>query len=153
LSFDFSAALGPVLALVLAAILWVLTQVIGQLTIIPSVLANTWFAGRLRRNTTRHVGAGSSDRAWLENYVLCTFMGAIISVALSPTTIMFWQGTVFLHAAVLPFVLWVTAIRRSRLARQVRIGRGASRRSFGPLNASDHHVKHRGNKKMEERWV
>jgi hypothetical protein len=120
--FDFGPALGPALTVLLAAILWVLTQIIGQLTFVPSACANWWFARRVQRGGRRRTDAGMSDRRWFNSYVTCTFVGAMISVCVSPTTIMFWQGLVFFHAAVLPFVLWVTALQRSRLAPHVRLG-------------------------------
>ena len=46
----------------------------------------------------------------------------MIVFALSPTTVMMWQGLILFHAAILPVMLWAGALGRSRLAPRVLTG-------------------------------
>jgi hypothetical protein len=56
-------------------------------------------------------------RQWLRQYLFWTLAGAVAAFAISPTSVMFWQGFPVLHVAVLPVVLFVQALLRSgRLA-------------------------------------
>jgi len=63
-----------------------------------------------------------SGRAWLRAYVVLTFLGAAAVYALSPTTMMYWQGLGLFHAAVLPLTLYAGALLRTRRAARVLAG-------------------------------
>ena len=118
--FEFTAAVGSRVEALAAFVLPWLTEAIADVSVIPAVGASVWLWRRIRKRGGRG-RSPSSGRLWLEEYIACTFVGAAISSALSPTTFMFWQGLVFFHAAVLPLVLWVTPLWRSRFAPQVRV--------------------------------
>jgi hypothetical protein len=89
------------------------TIAIGGVSAVPSFLAAAWMWRRNRRRW-RLPPAGFSDRTWLHSYVVWTFAAAACSFAISPTTVMSWQGFSVLHAAVLPLVFWVAVLLRSR---------------------------------------
>lgn len=111
-AFDFTSILGredrwlgP--SLKIAAI------AIGAVSAVASLLTAAWMWRRARRRW-RLRPAGISDRTWLHGYVVWTFAAAAFSFAISPTTVMSWQGFSVLHAAVLPLVFWVAVLLRSR---------------------------------------
>jgi hypothetical protein len=111
-SFDFTSVLGRAdrwfgPSLKISAI------AIGFASAVPSLLAAVWMWRRNRRRCQLPL-AGFSDRTWLHNYVVWTFAAAACSFAISPTTVMSWQGFSVLHAAVLPLVFWVAVLLRSR---------------------------------------
>jgi hypothetical protein len=117
-TFDFTSVLGRHDGVVGPALSTAGT-VIGVASVFVSLLAAIWFLRRNRRRWRRSPAA-ASDRAWLHGYVVWTLAAAILSFALSPTTIMQWQGFSVLHAAVLPLVMWAAALLRSRRRRLVR---------------------------------
>jgi len=96
----------------------VLATVIGVVSVAVPAMAAVWMWRRNRRRW-HQPPAGISDRAWLHGYVVWTFGAAVLSFALSPTTIMAWQGFSVLHAAVVPPVLWVAVLLRSRMRERV----------------------------------
>jgi hypothetical protein len=61
----------------------------------------------------------AGGRAWLRAYVVATLLAAAAVYALSPTTLMYWQGLCLFHAAVLPLTLCAGALLRTRHARRV----------------------------------
>jgi hypothetical protein len=118
-TFDFSATLGDGADGALVPVLGVVTRVIAPLTVIVPILATVWL---WRHGTLRRAASGSpwSDRRWLRGYLQTGMVAALISFALSPTTIMSWQGFVVLPAAVLPVVLYLEVLRRAGRATWVR---------------------------------
>ncbi len=86
-----------------------------------SVLLSLWATVRLLRAAWRRrrqrPGSGTRGRVWLQGAVTWTFAGAVVAFALSPTTIMMWQGFAAFHAAVLPPVMLLGVLRRTRRAR------------------------------------
>ena len=70
----------------------------------------------------RKLAPGTTRRAWVAGYARVCFVAAVIVFSLSPTTIMMWQGLILLHAAILPVILWVGALGRSRWAARVAMG-------------------------------
>lgn len=108
--------------------LTVAAEVVLPATILLPLLANLWLYRRNRRRWRRPLTAwrGSGEplaaRTWLHGYVLASFAAVVVVFSLSPTTVMYWQALVVLHAAVLPVVLWAGALARTRRARQVRRG-------------------------------
>ncbi|HYL06562.1 MAG TPA: hypothetical protein VE075_11005 [Thermoanaerobaculia bacterium] len=65
------------------------------------------------------------DRAWLQGYAILTFLAAAAVYALSPTTMMYWQGLCLFHAAVLPLTLYAGLLLRTRYAARVLAGAAA----------------------------
>jgi hypothetical protein len=112
--FDLTATLGPLADHLLAKPLWALLVVAGTASLLLPFLANRWMWRRDRRWLAQRADASWSARRWLHGYVVACFAAAVISFAASPTTIMAWQGFVVMHAAVLPLVLWVETLLRSR---------------------------------------
>jgi len=111
-TFDFTPLLGEVggwlgLPLSAAAI------AVGVASVAAPAVAAAWMWRRNRRRW-RRPQTEMSDRTWLHGYVVWTFVASIASFALSPTTIMAWQSFSVLHAAVLPLLLWVIVLLRSR---------------------------------------
>ena len=129
---DFTEALGPGADRLLRPLYFTLTQVIAPATIVLPLLAGVWLWRRQSRSAghstwrpdwrrlLRRLPDATSDRAWLHGYVLWTFLAALLIFAIAPTTFMYWQGLILIHAAVLPVVLWLGALLRTRRAPQVR---------------------------------
>jgi hypothetical protein len=69
--------------------------------------------------------ATASDRSWLQGYVVLTFLAAAAVYAVSPTTMMYWQGLCLFHAAVLPLTLYAGLLLRTRHAARVLAGAAA----------------------------
>jgi hypothetical protein len=102
-----------------------LDQVLAVTIVIP-LLANLylWRRGGCRKPWLRwfwreKLAPGTTGRSWLAGYARVCFVAAVIVYALSPTTVMMWQGLILLHAAILPVILWAGALGRSRLAPRV----------------------------------
>jgi hypothetical protein len=119
--FDFGEVLPAEADEPLRGLLWVLTHVLGPVTVVLPLLAcvrlgrRAWRrAGRSWRGVLGRRPAASADRRWLEAYVLWTFGGAVLAFCLTPTTVMMWQALLVLHAAVLPLALWGETLLRSR---------------------------------------
>ncbi len=110
LHFDFSPIVGGAarpLELVMAA----LQHITDPLSVIVAFIANAWVVARLRRNTPmrpRHT------LPWLRSYCAIMFAAMLISVGLSPTTVMSWQCIPIFHAAVLPLALFTAVLLRTR---------------------------------------
>lgn len=123
--FDFTPDFGPgsdrwltPLAQTLAAL--------GALTILGVLVANLRLGKKIRRRGwLRRLPpevSRKSGRRFLEEYAAWTFLAAVVVYCGAPTTVMNWQGLVILHAAVLPPLLWLNALRRTRRASRVRLG-------------------------------
>ncbi len=110
-SFDFTSVLGSEDRW-LGPSLKISAIVIGAVSAVASLLAAAWMWRRNRRRW-RLRPDGISDRTWLHGYVVWTFAAAAFSFAISPTTVMSWQGFSVLHAAVLPLVFWTAVLLRS----------------------------------------
>jgi hypothetical protein len=120
-AFDFTDVLGPGVLPRLGRVVTALSELLA-LTVVLPLLANVWLARRDRPLLRRRLPETATDRTWLHGYVLGCFVAALITFALSPTTIMMWQGVALFHAAVLPLVLWAGVLGRSRLAPWVARG-------------------------------
>ncbi len=92
---------------------------LGWISVLLSLAAYRRFLGSRRRILWRRDWSGS-DRLWLRGYVLWSLLGAVAGFAVSPTTVMFWQGFPVFHAAVLVLVLYGATVLRSE---SVPIGR------------------------------
>jgi hypothetical protein len=114
---DFTPALGAAADSVAAPIVNVAREALGLVGMALSALG-AWRFIRRRRVLVRPNGPAVSPRAWLKGYVLWAACGALVSFALSPTTIMGWQAFIVLHAAVLPPVLWLEAWLRTPRGRR-----------------------------------
>lgn len=116
LRLDFSPLLGA-WARPLEITLSAVQRVLDPLTVLVAVAANIWLFTRVRR-----AGAHASTVAWLRAYGAAVFGAALLSFALSPTTIMSWQCLPAFHAAVLPLTLWAGMLGRTRWRRVVDRG-------------------------------
>ena len=126
-TFDFTAFEGPG-ARALEIGLAVLFGAAGVLGVGAAGFANLRMWRRLRRSERggwhwrpwRRPPAPASDsaRAWLRSYAGWTFVASLATFALSPTTPQSWQGLIVLHVAVVPVVLLLDALDRSRRHRR-----------------------------------
>ncbi|MGE5236643.1 MAG: hypothetical protein ACM3O7_09865 [Acidobacteriota bacterium] len=119
--FDFSATLPRLLNGVFSRAFWVLEQVIGPVTVLFPIAANIWLWQREHVHLSVRPDPRRHPRQWLVGYVAWSFLAAMIAFALSPTTFMAWQALCVLHIAVLPPVLWLAALGRTRLAPRARL--------------------------------
>src|SRR6202020_876991 len=83
-----------------------------------TLIVTLWLQWRFFRNAWRRSvgrkGAEYRPRSWLRFYVTAMCAAALISFALSPTTIMFWQVFVALPASALAMVMSAEVLFRSR---------------------------------------
>lgn len=83
-----------------------------------SLVASIWLQWRFFRRRLPSLlvprQVSHSPRAWLRRYVMALFMAALISFAISPTTIMFWQVLIALPASALAVIMSAEALMRSR---------------------------------------
>jgi hypothetical protein len=86
---------------------------VGIASVAAPAMAAAWM-WRRNRPRWRRPQTAMSDRTWLHGYVVWTFAASVASFAVSPTTIMAWQSFSVLHVAVLPLLLWVVVLLRSR---------------------------------------
>jgi hypothetical protein len=61
-----------------------------------------------------------SVRGWIRGYAVWLFVACFIANATSPIAAMYWHNLIALHASVLPVVLWVDALLRTRHAATAR---------------------------------
>ena len=151
--FDFTEAFGAAADRRLGPFFRALTEGVGPATVVLPLLANLWLWRRWRRRRRARqreepaaasgldrvnrlerlarllrlprLPAAASDRAWLQGYVVLTFVAAAAVYALSPTTMMYWQGLCLFHAAVLPLTLYAGLLLRTRHAARVLAGAAA----------------------------
>ena len=110
---DFTSVVGPTAGPAFGAVAKVLGTLAGA-----TLIVTVWLQWRFFRNAWRRA-AGSRQaqfrpRSWLRFYVTAMCGAALISFALSPTTIMFWQVFVALPASALAMVLSAEVLFRSR---------------------------------------
>ena len=121
---DFSAVAGPTAGLALGALAKLLGILAGA-----TLIVTLWLQWRFFRNAWRRA-AGRQDapyrpRSWLRFYVTAMCGAALISFALSPTTIMFWQVFVALPASALAMVMSAEVLYRSRFRQAAQRVAGA----------------------------
>ena len=120
LDFDFSVALGDNVNTWLRPIV-VAIGALAHLTLVPVAWANWRFFKRARHLLRwRHV-TPDRPRAWLRRYITLTFIAAMASFAVSPTTTMFWQAFVLLPSTALILIFTIEALLRTRYAARVQI--------------------------------
>lgn len=113
-AFDFTSTLGGGADAVLASPLWAVAFGIGLISLAVPLMAHRWLWPRVAREwRTRRLPA-ASGRAWLIRYGGAALVGALAAFALSPTTVMVWQGFIVLHVAVLVVVLHAALCLRAR---------------------------------------
>lgn len=117
LNLDFTPDLGATVDSVLAPILVACVWLAGAASMLLPVLAH-YRLWRRRRVLLRRLSPAVTltSRRWVEAYATACVLGALVAFALSPTTIMMWQGFVAFHGAVLPGLLLFGALLRSRRA-------------------------------------
>lgn len=118
--FDFQDLLGedPWLGPGLTAA----AKIFLPLTLAVPLLANVRLFRAHGNLLRRPLSPKAQGRTWLRGYALWCFAAAFVVFSLSPTTIMSWQGLIVLHAAVLPVVLWLEALGRTRI--RFRVAKG-----------------------------
>lgn len=90
----------------------VLLVALGWVTVLLPVLAYRRFL-RAPRVMWRCQPPAVGHRQWLRRYAFWTLAGAVFAFAVSPTSVMFWQGFPVVHVAVLPVVFFLQALLRS----------------------------------------
>jgi hypothetical protein len=135
--FDFTEAFGVAADRRLSPLFRALTEGVGPATVVLPLVANLWLWRRWRRRARQRrpraarllrlprLPETASDRAWLQGYAVLTFLAAAAVYALSPTTMMYWQGLCLFHAAVLPLTLYAGLLLRTRFAARVLAGAAA----------------------------
>ena len=118
--FDFTPSLGATWDLVLSPLYFVLGNIVGGVSLLLPVLANAWVWRRFRIRLRTPASETPSRRDWMRGYAVWLFAACLIANATSPTEVMYWHNLVAFHAAVLPMVLWVGALSRTRRAPLVR---------------------------------
>jgi hypothetical protein len=96
----------------LSSALQVILVGLGWITVLLPVVAYRRFL-RAPRALWRRQPSTVGRRLWLRQYAFWTLAGAVVAFAISPTSVMFWQGFPVFHVAVLPVVLFVQALLRS----------------------------------------
>ena len=117
--FDFAWALGPQASLVLGTLAKGLAYVAAPLSLACALPASLRILRRPFSPLGPRLRPDASGRAWLRGYARLGFVAALAAFALSPTTVMSWQGLILFHAAVLPLTLWAGALVRTRRRRAV----------------------------------
>lgn len=122
--FDFTPDFGPGMDAWLTPLAQGLGA-LGALTMIAVLIANLRLGKKIvRRGWRRRVPPAvlrKSGRRFLEEYAAWTFLAAVVVYCGAPTTVMNWQGLVILHAAVLPPLLWLNSLLRTRHAQRVQL--------------------------------
>lgn len=105
LDWDFAPTFGATVDAWLAPAAAAFKFGLAPLTVVPAVLANWWLwrrAGPVRWRAGRNL----PERDWLVGVARVTALGALLSFALSPQTIVMWHTLIVLHVAVLTVALW-----------------------------------------------
>ncbi len=125
--FDFTETLGAAADRRLTPFFRLLTEILGPATVVLPLAANVqlWRRALRRQAPWRRPAAPPSGRAWLRGYALLTFLAAAAVYAVSPTTLMYWQGLCLFHAAVLPLTLCAGRLLHTRHAPRVLAGAAA----------------------------
>ena len=127
-TFDFTPLLGVAADRVLTPLFTVLTRWLGPVTLPAALAANVWLWRRRATGPLSRRQDDDGEREWIAGYARWCLVAAGVTFALSPTTIMMWQGLIVLHAAVLPTVMWAGTILRTRRgarpARRIALGWG-----------------------------
>jgi hypothetical protein len=118
--FDFTPSLGATADALLSPFYFVLGNVVGGASVVLPVLANAWVWRRFRTVRRGLPGVAPSRRDWMRGYAVWLFVACLVANATSPTEVMYWHNLIAFHAAVLPMVLWVEAMSRTRRAALVR---------------------------------
>lgn len=99
-----------------------LTSTVLALTLLIPFLANVRLWRGARQLWRTKLASPATERDWLKGYARISFLAAVIVFSLSPTTVMMWQGLILLHAAVLPVILWLGPLGRTRFAPSIAKG-------------------------------
>lgn len=110
---DFTVDFGPIVGRLLGALVAILATVASATLAVTLWLQWRFFRKAFRRRVAQP-SAQFRPRSWLRFYVTAMCVAALVSFALSPTTIMFWQVFVALPASALAVVLSAEVLFRSR---------------------------------------
>ena len=118
-AFDFTPDVGPAGDALLTPAATALS-VLGHVTILVAAWATWRLLRRAYRTRRWRRPLPQRPRAWLERYVALAAVAGVVSFAVSPTTVMFWQLFVIQHAIALAVVLPIQACARTRRGPRVR---------------------------------
>jgi len=124
-AFDFTSTVGATADAVLAPTVRVAAFSLGVISLAVPILAHRRLWPRLARQWRHRRLPPRSGRAWLSRYCGAVLVAALAAFALSPTTVMAWQGFIILHVAVLVVVLYAAPWFRSRWRQFARRAAGA----------------------------
>jgi hypothetical protein len=118
MNFDFTHSLGEAANVWLIPFGLVLTYV-AYVSVAPALWAHWRFVRVMWQRTiarTHKPIRVAQPRSWLRTYMALTLAAAVISFAISPTTVMFWQAFIVLPVAVLALIMLIEALQRTRFA-------------------------------------
>jgi hypothetical protein len=115
-ALDFTTVAGPTTGPYLTAAAKALLQ-LTSVTFIVSAWLQWRFFRKAPRLFVSQWHAEYRPRSWLRFYVTAMCAAALLSFAVSPTTIMFWQVFVAMPASVLAAVMSAEVLARSRWKR------------------------------------
>ncbi len=127
--FDFTVALGTATNAIAAPTAYIVVRYLAPVTIAIVIAAYVWFVRRRLRVVFARRSANASSLTWLLGYCGFVFFGLLLAFALNPAAHPYgasgttsWRGFIALHAAVLPVVIWLTLLSRTRARIAVRVG-------------------------------
>ena len=115
LCLDLTTVLGQGVGSWMAMTLRAVATVAGAISALLAIAANVWLWRGARSEVAR-----SADRDWLIRFIQISALCALVIFLTSPVTIMSWQVFSLFHLAVLPVVLWLGNLSRTR---PVAVGR------------------------------
>lgn len=114
IDFDFTPALGAGIDAWLRPVAKGI-GIVAHVSLLAAVWANWRFFKKARHLLRWRSVTPDQPRAWLRRYITLSAAAALISFAISPTTVMFWQAFVVLPASALIVVMAGEVLLRSRL--------------------------------------
>jgi hypothetical protein len=93
----------------------VIANVVLAATVAIPLLANLRLWRRGGGMLRQRLPPGVTGRSWLKGYARVCFVAAVFVFAIAPTTVMSWQVLILFQAAILPVILWLGALVRTRM--------------------------------------
>jgi hypothetical protein len=121
-NFDFTQLLGLLGQTILRPITFFIAIIVGYLSLLAPLMANLWLWRSKNAPLFSRPTEKTSGEDWLKGYVKWVFLAAIISFAISPTTVMMWQGLIIMHVALLPLILWLGHLSRTDYRKVAKTG-------------------------------
>jgi hypothetical protein len=112
MDLDFTPTLGAPINVWLTPVV-VAIGTLAHLSLIAPIWANWRFFRTARHLLRWQPHDPTTPRAWLRDYITLMFAAALISFAISPTTIMFWQAFIMLPCAALILIMKTEALLKT----------------------------------------